>query len=119
MEGLDNVIVARTFSKIYGMAGLRVGYVCAKSDLIEQLKKYQVGFGIDISSISLAAASAALDDDSFIQHCRAVHEAEKQKIYTAFDGWAVNYVPSATSFISSRLRHSSQISSDISVIKAF
>ena len=95
----ENVIVARTFSKIYGMAGLRVGYVCASPALIEQLKKYQVGFGLDISSISLAAASAAMDDASFVQKCIAWHETERQKIYASFNRWKVDFVPSSTSFI--------------------
>ena len=81
------------------MAGLRVGYVCAKPTLIEKLKKYQVGFGIDISAISLAAASGALDDSSFVQNCVEVHEVEKQRIYNFFDSKSIKYVPSSTSFI--------------------
>jgi histidinol-phosphate aminotransferase len=64
------VIVARTFSKAYGMAGLRVGYGIAHKDTIEELSKWHAGN--QVSSLSLAAATAAIQQDpSFIENERA------------------------------------------------
>lgn len=63
-----NVIVSRTFSKIYGLAGLRVGYVVAKPELIQKMGKYQTGS--IISQPALAAATASLDDEEFMSMTR-------------------------------------------------
>ena len=62
---LPNLIVARTFSKIYGMAGLRVGYAYAHPDLIKKMKHYHLGFEINIAITSLYAAIAAAEDQEF------------------------------------------------------
>ena len=94
-----NVIVARTFSKIHGLAGLRIGYIMAQPALIEKIKKYQVGFGLDIPRVSLVAAGAALDDRAFLTECRNLHQMEKERLYEAFNDWSVSFVPSQTSFI--------------------
>ena len=95
----SNIIIARTFSKVFGMAGLRVGYVCAHPNVIKKLKHYQTGFGIDIPRISLEAASAVLEDHSFLRMSVQKHQEEKERLYAAFDQWGVEYVRSHTSFI--------------------
>ena len=94
-----NIIVARTFSKIFGMAGLRVGYSCAHPDVIKKLRHYQTGFGIDIPRISMEAARAVLEDHSFLKISVQKHQEEKQRLYATFDQWGVEYVRSHTSFI--------------------
>lgn len=94
-----NLIVARTFSKIYGMAGLRVGYAYAHPDLIRRMKRYHIGFEINIPLTSLYAATAAAGDQDFIRHCKAENRRNRQLVYDAFDKWGVTYVPSETNFI--------------------
>lgn len=61
-----NVLVSRTFSKVYGFAGLRVGYLIGHTETLQDMAKYQAGGRIGISSISVRAASAALDDKDFL-----------------------------------------------------
>jgi histidinol-phosphate aminotransferase len=63
-----NVIVSRTFSKIYGLAGLRLGYIVAKPDIIRKIAKYQPG--TIISQPALAAAKASLGDNEFMSFTR-------------------------------------------------
>ncbi len=61
-----NVLVSRTFSKVYGFAGLRVGYLIGHTETLQDMAKYQAGGRIGISSISVNAANAALNDPSFL-----------------------------------------------------
>lgn len=63
-----NVVVSRTFSKIYGLAGLRIGYIVAKPDLIKKISQYQMG--IPISQHAIVAAKASLGDDDFMKMSR-------------------------------------------------
>lgn len=63
-----NVVVSRTFSKIYGLAGLRIGYIIARPDLIKKISQYQMG--IPINQTAIAAAKASLGDDSFMKLSR-------------------------------------------------
>ena len=60
VKDYPNLIVARTFSKIYGMAGLRCGYCVAQKETIDQMRRYQMWDSVNI--MALAAASASLDD---------------------------------------------------------
>ena len=66
-----NVIVSRTFSKIYGLAGLRVGYVVAKPDLIKKLTNYQ--HGTIVNQAAIAAAKASLGDEDFMAYTRKMN----------------------------------------------
>jgi histidinol-phosphate aminotransferase len=63
-----NVIVSRTFSKVYGLAGLRLGYIIAKPDILKKYAKYQPG--TIINQAVLAAARASLDDTGFMAFTR-------------------------------------------------
>jgi histidinol-phosphate aminotransferase len=95
----SNLIVARTFSKIYGLAGLRVGYAYAHPEIIKQLKRYHIGFEINMPITSLYAALTAADDRAFLEHCKAQNNQAKEKLYQTFDEWGVSYVRSQTNFI--------------------
>lgn len=77
----ENVIVSRTFSKIYGLAGLRVGYVVAKPDLIKKIARYQTGS--HVSQTAIAAAAASLGDEDFMAMGRRKN-SEARKILTDF-----------------------------------
>jgi histidinol-phosphate aminotransferase len=94
-----NIIVARTFSKIYGMAGLRIGYAYANPETIKQLQKFRVGYGMNVPITSLYAAMAALDDQDFVHFCREQNTLAKEVVYDHFKAWDVEYAPSHTSFI--------------------
>lgn len=76
-----NVIVSRTFSKIYGLAGMRIGYAVAKPDMIKKMAKYQMG--TIISQAALAAAKASLGDEEFMSYTRKMN-AEARTYFTDY-----------------------------------
>ncbi|MFN4084774.1 MAG: pyridoxal phosphate-dependent aminotransferase [Spirosomataceae bacterium] len=93
-----NVIVARTFSKIMGMAGIRVGYIAALPSFLEQINKITRG-GMGISFTSIAAASAALDDQNFQGMTRKLNDEAKKYVYAELTQMGYTYIPSYTNFI--------------------
>ncbi|MCB0372220.1 MAG: histidinol-phosphate aminotransferase family protein [Muricauda sp.] len=96
-EGKD-VIIARTFSKIHGMAGLRVGYIVALEETLGRLQKITRG-GMGISLPSVYAAMAAMDDAEFIEKSRTLNTACREYVYQSLDQMGFEYVPSYTSFL--------------------
>lgn len=89
-----NVIVSRTFSKIYGLAGLRMGYIVAHPDTIRRIGKY--GDEISASQTAIAAAKASLGDEEFMKMTRRKN-AEARKVLT--DYLDKNKVPYGNSHI--------------------
>lgn len=96
-EGKD-VIIARTFSKIHGMAGLRVGYIVAQESTLDKLQNITRG-GMGISYPSVYAAMAAMDDVAFIDKSRTLNAECREYIYNSLDQMGIEYVPSHTSFL--------------------
>ncbi len=94
-EGL-NVIVARTFSKVYGLAGLRVGYLLARPDIIERLATHQVERP---NQLGIAAALAALQDEAFYHYSLEQNEKVKRYIYELLDELGRRYVRSHANFV--------------------
>ncbi len=92
-----NLIVLRTFSKIYGLAGLRVGYGIASTEIITGLNKIRLPF--NVSSVAQKAACAALADEQYILKIRDIISGEKDKFYSAFKGAGIEYVESFANFI--------------------
>jgi histidinol-phosphate aminotransferase len=91
------VLCARTFSKIYGLAGLRVGYGYTRPDIAALLQRARAPF--NINSVAQAAAIAALDDAEFVQRSREVNRAGLKQLADGFRGLGLTYVPSAANFI--------------------
>lgn len=87
----------RTFSKAYGMAGMRVGYVLAHRDLITGLNKIRNHFAIN--RLSQLAAHAALQDDAFLQSVQLQVEQGRQRIYQLANDMKLPYLTSATNFV--------------------
>jgi histidinol-phosphate aminotransferase len=92
----DNVIVARTFSKLHGLAGLRVGYALARPDLVERMARLKL---VAVSSLGLAAASASYADLPF-QALSRQNLAESVAITTAaLDVLKLRYAPTRANFV--------------------
>lgn len=91
-----NVIVARTFSKVYGLAGIRIGYLIARPDIIERLGK-SVMAGPNI--LAVAAAKAALEDEAFYKFSLEKTKEGKKMLTNTLDGLGIEHVPSAANFI--------------------
>ena len=92
----QNVIVSRTFSKVYGLAGIRLGYLIARPDIIDRLKKCQVDRP---NMLALYAASTALDDDPFYRFSLEKNRQARAIIYQTLDQLGLPYVKSHTNFI--------------------
>src|SRR4030042_803719 len=71
----SNLVVLRTFSKIYGLAGLRIGYGISGNSIISALNKIRLPF--NVNSIAQKAAAAALENESYVEEIRAKIEEEK------------------------------------------
>jgi len=93
----DRLIILRTFSKIYGLAGLRIGYGVAKKELIQQLDRVRSQY--NINSIAQAAALAALEDQDHIRTIKAKHDLERTFMETELSGIGIPFVPSITNFM--------------------
>ncbi len=92
-----NLIVARTFSKIYGMAGLRCGYAIASRELIRAMAAQQAWDSVNV--IALAAARASLQDPAHVASGRKRNAATRSALLTALDKLGYQTVPSETNFI--------------------
>jgi len=91
-----NVIVLRTFSKIYGMAGLRVGYGLAKPEIASRLKQFRMTW---LNKISLRAATASLQDTDFVQQSRRKNAEVREYLYREFDRMEIRYAASSANFM--------------------
>jgi histidinol-phosphate aminotransferase len=101
-QGLDyvrknNVIVLKTFSKSYGLAGLRVGYAITKPELAAYMNVARQPF--NVNSLAQAAAIAALDDKRFLKKTRELILEGKDYLYDALKKMGLAYVPSVANFI--------------------
>src|SRR5436190_322394 len=94
-----NIVVAKTFSKIYGLAGARIGYVIAHPDTIKKLSAFQPWPNANISAVTVAAASAALKDQVFVKDCKEKAAQARQICYDCFKQLSLEYIPSHTNFI--------------------
>ena len=94
-----NIIVAKTFSKIYGLAGARIGYAIAHADTIKKLSNLQPWPDVSVSVATAAAASAALKDQAFVKDCREKIAHAREMCYKTFDELKLEYITSYTSFI--------------------
>lgn len=102
VKDLPNLVVCRTFSKVYGLAGLRIGYAISQKANIEALKKRHLGFEISAGIAPVTAAMAALADSSFLESCLAKNQEGRNLVFQAFDSWGVNYNSSSTNFVYAR-----------------
>lgn len=92
-----NLIITRTFSKIYGLAGLRLGYAIAHPDIINLLQRIQLPFAVN--QVALTAAHAALGDEQFIQLSIKTNELGIEQMRQGLTKLQINYLPSACNFL--------------------
>ena len=102
-----NLVLMRTFSKIYGLAGLRVGYGIADAGLISAFEKVRQPFNINL--LAQAAALAALDDDEHVRKTRANNFGGLQFFEKAFRRLNLQFVPSSANFILVRVGEGQRI----------
>ncbi|MCC9167859.1 pyridoxal phosphate-dependent aminotransferase [Pontibacter harenae] len=93
-----NVIIARTFSKVHGFAGLRVGYVVAQPEMVKELGYYTNGAG-NVSATSASAALASLQDKEFTKYCVQKNQEAKDFTYSILKKEGYTALPSHTNFV--------------------
>ncbi len=96
-----NVIVVRTFSKIYGMAGMRLGYGMAHPDTVKQL--YRFGSSNSANHLALVAGLASLRDSGLVQRSLETNARARSILYDSLDELDLEYLPSHTNFVMHRI----------------
>jgi histidinol-phosphate aminotransferase len=97
LREFDNLVITRTFSKAYGLAGFRVGYCLSNPDIANVLNRIRQPF--NVNSLALAAATAAINDDEFLQRSMEVNTAGMQALADCCDRLGLRYVPSKGNFL--------------------
>jgi histidinol-phosphate aminotransferase len=103
IEEGKNVIVLRTFSKMYGLAGFRVGYCVAKDEFIHALDMVSPPFSVN--RLGQIGAAAALKDKDHVQKTKEINEKGKKSLYQFFRELDIFYIPSETNFITFEVKN--------------
>ena len=96
-----NLVVTRTFSKVYGLAALRVGYSVSSEAIADLMNRVRQPF--NVNSLALAAAEAALEDDSYINESLQINAEGMDVLESGFKRLGIDYIPSIGNFISFRV----------------
>ena len=105
-KGRD-ILILRTFSKIYGLAGLRLGYGIAGSGIIAAMNRVRQPF--NINSLAQKAAVAALGDEKHLARTKRLNEKGKKYLYRELDSLKIEYVPTDANFIYIHLKEESAV----------
>ena len=97
VEERPNLIVSRTFSKIYGMAGLRCGYCVAQKETVERMRRNQMWDSVNC--MALAAATASLDDPDHVPNGQRLNREAKTFVISELDKMGYKQIPSQANFI--------------------
>ena len=97
LQDFHNLIITRTFSKAYGLAGLRVGYSLSHPEVADLINRVRQPF--NVSHLAQAAAVAALGDEAYLQQSRDVNEAGMKQFIAGFEKMGLQYIPSRANFI--------------------
>lgn len=92
----ENVVVSRTFSKIYGLAGLRIGYGLARTDIAQKIKKFRMTW---FNNLSIQAALASYADQDFIKESKQKNAQVRRTFLNEIDKMNLKYAPSDANFI--------------------
>jgi len=96
-----NLVVTRTLSKAYGLAGLRIGYAAAHPDVADLMNRVRQPF--NVNHLAMVAAVAALDDEEFLEKSRAVNAAGLEQLAAGLRRLRLEFIPSRGNFVSLRV----------------
>jgi histidinol-phosphate aminotransferase len=97
LDEFPNLVVVRTFSKAYGLAGLRVGYCVSAPGIAELLNRVRQPF--NVNSVAQAAAVAALREQAWVTECRKLNAELRGGLLTALEQLGINCLPSKGNFL--------------------
>lgn len=101
LDEFDNLIISRTFSKAYGLAGLRIGFGMASVGVADMMNRVRQPF--NVNSVAQAAAVASLADDDFVARSYALNQAGMAQITQGLDKLRLEFIPSFGNFVSFRV----------------
>jgi len=103
----DNLIISRTFSKAYGLAGLRIGFGLGNAEVIDIMNRVRQPF--NVNSVAQAAAVASLADDDFVARSYALNQAGMLQITQGLQKLGLEFIPSFGNFVSFRVENAGDI----------
>ncbi len=101
LKEFPNLIISRTFSKAYGLAGLRVGYAFADVQVADMMNRVRQPF--NVNSVAQAAAVAALQDEAFVKQTNELNQRGMQQITQGLSKMGLEFIPSYGNFISFKI----------------
>ena len=107
LSEFENLIISRTFSKAYGLAGLRVGFGVCHADIADLMNRVRQPF--NVNSIAQAAAVASLDDEDFVARSYALNQAGMAQLTQGFNKLGLEYIPSFANFVSFAVKDAAQV----------
>jgi histidinol-phosphate aminotransferase len=111
LSDFNNLIISRTFSKAYGLAGLRVGFGLMHADVADILNRVRQPF--NVNAIAQAAATASLSDDDFVARSYAANQAGMLQLKQGFDKLGLSYIDSYANFISVKIDHALDVNKQL------
>jgi histidinol-phosphate aminotransferase len=102
-----NLVISRTLSKAYGLAGLRVGFGLAHPEVAELMNRVRQPF--NVNHLAMIAACAALDDEAFIAESRRVNAAGLEQLAAGFRRLGLDFIPSAGNFVAVRVGDAARV----------
>ncbi len=103
----DNLIISRTFSKAYGLAGLRVGFGLMHTDVADMLNRVRQPF--NVNSMAQVAAVASLADEDFVARSYALNQAGMAQLTQGFEKLGLEYIPSQANFVSFKVKAAADV----------
>ena len=103
----DNLVISRTFSKAYGLAGLRVGFGVTSKEIADLMNRVRQPF--NVNSIAQAAAVASLADDEFVERTRALNQAGMVQITQGLQKLGLSFIPSFANFVSFKVNDAPRV----------
>ena len=107
LSEFPNLIISRTFSKAYGLAGLRVGFGASNPEIIQFMNRVRQPF--NVNSLAQDAAVAALMDDAFVSESKILNNNGKKQLESAFQKLHLEFIPSFGNFISFKVDNAPQV----------
>lgn len=107
LNRFDNLLISRTFSKAYGLAGLRIGFGLCHADVADMMNRVRQPF--NVNSIAQAAAIASLADEDFVARSYALNQAGMVQLTQGFDRLGLEYIPSFANFVSVKVPNTADV----------
>lgn len=107
LSEFENLIISRTFSKAYGLAGLRVGFGLMHADIADMMNRVRQPF--NVNSVAQAAAVASLADDDFVSRSYALNQAGMLQLTQGLQKLGLEYIPSCANFVSFKIANAAAV----------